>query len=67
MSRNCADEDGGEGGGAGGGGYTEEERKVLSATTTINGTQYLPFIVADLRLGYWCFYTDIKSKKCTNF
>merc|ERR1719233_457447 len=40
---------GGGGGGAGKGGYSEEEKKVLTATSCVNGREYLPFITADLR------------------
>merc|ERR1719450_512708 len=31
------------------GGYSEEEKKVLTATSCVNGREYLPFINADLR------------------
>eukprot|EP00092_Neocalanus_flemingeri_P004142 GFUD01004456.1.p1 GENE.GFUD01004456.1~~GFUD01004456.1.p1 ORF type:complete len:815 (-),score=258.12 GFUD01004456.1:609-3053(-) len=42
-------ESGAGGGGGGKGGYSEEEKKVLTATSRVNGREYLPFITADLR------------------
>jgi len=39
----------GGGSGVGKGGYSEEEKKVLTATSCVNGREYLPFITADLR------------------
>ena len=34
---------------AGAGGYTDEEKKVLAVTSNINGREYVPFMMADLK------------------